>query len=52
MERFNPAVVAGLMCRHLVSVDWQGRVYDCELQPDADLRVGGGDGLPAVGLTA
>lgn len=26
----NPANVEGLMCRHLVSVGWQGSVYDCD----------------------
>jgi radical SAM/Cys-rich protein len=31
LERsFNPATVAGLMCRHQVSVDWNGRLYDCD----------------------
>jgi radical SAM/Cys-rich protein len=29
-DHFNPATVAGLMCRHLISVDWLGRVYDCD----------------------
>ena len=29
-ERFNPETVPGLMCRHLVSVDWRGYVYDCD----------------------
>ncbi len=26
----NPANLAGVMCRELVSVDWQGRLYDCD----------------------
>jgi radical SAM/Cys-rich protein len=31
LERsFNPATVPGLMCRHQVSVDWNGRLYDCD----------------------
>jgi len=29
-DNFNPGTVAGLMCRHLLSVDWLGRVYDCD----------------------
>lgn len=29
-QQFNPATVPGLMCRHLVSVDWLGQVYDCD----------------------
>jgi radical SAM/Cys-rich protein len=31
LERsFNAATVAELMCRHQVSVDWNGRIYDCD----------------------
>ena len=30
MENFNPATVDGLMCRHLLSVDYLGRIYDCD----------------------
>ena len=26
---FNPAAVAGLMCRNTLSVSWDGRLYDC-----------------------
>ena len=29
-DNFNPSTVAPLMCRHLLSVDWQGFVYDCD----------------------
>ena len=29
-DNFNPETVAPLMCRHLVSVDWQGYVFDCD----------------------
>lgn len=27
---FNPCAVAGLMCRNQLSVDWEGRLYDCD----------------------
>jgi radical SAM/Cys-rich protein len=27
---FNPATVAGVMCRNTLSVDWQGFLYDCD----------------------
>lgn len=30
VEAFNPGAVEGLMCRSLVSVDWTGRLYDCD----------------------
>ena len=29
-ERFNPATVEGLMCRSLISVSWDGTLYDCD----------------------
>jgi radical SAM/Cys-rich protein len=29
-DRFNPETVPALMCRTLVSVAWDGRVYDCD----------------------
>lgn len=29
-ERFNPAVVSGLMCRSLISISWDGYLYDCD----------------------
>src|SRR3990167_958444 len=39
-ENFNPATVPGLMCRHLISVDWLGRVYDCDFNQMLDLPLG------------
>ena len=30
VDNFNPSNVEPLMCRHLISVDWQGYVYDCD----------------------
>lgn len=41
IENFNPATVQGLMCRHLVSVDWEGRVYDCDFNQMLDMPLGG-----------
>ncbi|HOG17350.1 MAG: 7-carboxy-7-deazaguanine synthase [Syntrophaceae bacterium PtaU1.Bin231] len=29
-DSFNPATLARLMCRHQISVDWDGRLYDCD----------------------
>ncbi len=29
-ESFNPATVPGLMCRHQISVGWDGTLYDCD----------------------
>ncbi|VAW40552.1 hypothetical protein MNBD_DELTA04-1459 [hydrothermal vent metagenome] len=30
VNSFNPATVAGLMCRKLISVSWEGLLYDCD----------------------
>lgn len=30
VNAFNPATVSGLMCRNLISVDWTGRLFDCD----------------------
>jgi radical SAM/Cys-rich protein len=34
---FNPATVAGLMCRNQLSIDYLGRVYDCDFNQMAEL---------------
>ncbi|HEV2880676.1 MAG TPA: arsenosugar biosynthesis radical SAM (seleno)protein ArsS [Pyrinomonadaceae bacterium] len=39
VEAFNPQAVAGLMCRTLLSVDWTGRLYDCDFNQMLDLGV-------------
>lgn len=39
VEAFNPAAVAGVMCRRLVSVDWTGRLYDCDFNQMLELGV-------------
>ena len=36
---FNPATVEGLMCRTLVSVDWTGRLFDCDFNQMLELGV-------------
>ena len=40
-DNFNPATLPGLMCRHLISVDWLGLVYDCDFNQMLDLPLGG-----------
>lgn len=30
IENFNPATIAGLMCRNTISVSWTGQVFDCD----------------------
>jgi radical SAM/Cys-rich protein len=39
VEAFNPHSVEGLMCRTLVSVDWKGRLYDCDFNQMLELGV-------------
>lgn len=39
---FNPAAIAGLMCRNTVSIGWDGRVYDCDFNQMLELPVRGG----------
>lgn len=38
---FNPCVVEGLMCRTLVSVDWDGYLYDCDFNLAKGLAMAG-----------
>ncbi|RMG76723.1 MAG: radical SAM/Cys-rich domain protein [Bacteroidetes bacterium] len=39
VEAFNPATVAGVMCRNTLSVSWDGYIYDCDFNQMLDLRV-------------
>ncbi len=36
-QAFNPATVAGLMCRDTLSVSWDGRLYDCDFNQMLDI---------------
>ena len=40
IDNFNPATVDGLMCRHIVSVDWLGRIFDCDFNQMLDIHAG------------
>lgn len=55
-ERFNPCTVTGLMCRSLISVSWDGYLFDCDFNQACNLPLGGRalhitelQALPAVG---
>lgn len=39
VEAFNPATIDGLMCRSMLSVDWQGNLFDCDFNQMLNLRV-------------
>jgi radical SAM/Cys-rich protein len=49
---YNPAALAGLMCRNTLSVGWDGRLYDCDfnqmLELEMDLPGDGGQGGPHI----
>jgi radical SAM/Cys-rich protein len=40
VNHFNPATVDGLMCRDLVSVGYDGRLYDCDFNQMLELPIG------------
>jgi radical SAM/Cys-rich protein len=40
-NHFNPATVESLMCRDLVSVGWDGKLYDCDFNQMLDLETPG-----------
>lgn len=46
MERlanaFNPAAAAGVMCRHTLSVGWDGTLYDCDFNQMLELPLAEG----------
>ena len=39
VQAFNPATIAGLMCRNTLSVSWDGYLYDCDFNQQLDLRL-------------
>ncbi|HEY8154738.1 MAG TPA: arsenosugar biosynthesis radical SAM (seleno)protein ArsS [Myxococcota bacterium] len=41
VAHFNPRTVDALMCRHLVSVGWDGELYDCDFNQMLELPLGG-----------
>ena len=40
VSAFNPAAVRALMCRTMISVGWDGRLYDCDFNQMLGLEVG------------
>jgi MoaA/NifB/PqqE/SkfB family radical SAM enzyme len=38
VDAFNPASVAGLMCRSTLSIGWRGEVYDCHFNQQLGMR--------------
>ncbi len=42
VNAFNPAAVSELMCRSMISVGWDGRLFDCDFNQMLDLEIGFG----------
>ena len=40
VNHFNPATVDALMCRDLVSIGWDGRLYDCDFNQMLNIPLG------------
>lgn len=43
-DRFNPEAAGAIMCRTLISVDWLGRVYNCDFNQALGMSVTAADG--------
>ncbi|HET6387530.1 MAG TPA: arsenosugar biosynthesis radical SAM (seleno)protein ArsS [Armatimonadota bacterium] len=38
---FNPSAARGVMCRNLISIGWDGQIYDCDFNQMLEIPVGG-----------
>lgn len=45
-QSYSKGNLESVMCRTLLSVDWQGYLYDCDFNQMLDLPLGCGDGKP------
>jgi len=41
VSSFNPEAAPGIMCRSLLSVSWDGRIYDCDFNQTMEIPVSG-----------
>jgi len=48
VNHFSPRSVEGLMCRSLVSVGWEGTLYDCDFNQMLELGMTRSNGAPAL----
>jgi radical SAM/Cys-rich protein len=39
VQAFNPATIAGLMCRNTLSVSWDGYLYDCDFNQQLEMHM-------------
>ncbi len=47
-KNFNPATLPGLMCRSLVSVGYDGKLYDCDFNQMLEMELEQPGGAPSV----
>ncbi|GBD98981.1 antilisterial bacteriocin subtilosin biosynthesis protein AlbA [bacterium BMS3Abin07] len=43
IDAFNPSTLDGIMCRHLISVGWNGKLYDCDFNQVAGIGLSDGN---------
>ena len=43
-SRFNPDAAGNIMCRTLISVDWQGKIYNCDFNQALKMPITADDG--------
>jgi radical SAM/Cys-rich protein len=46
LAAFNPSAAEGVMCRSLISVGYDGRIYDCDFNQMLEMDAVGADGRP------
>ncbi|MGD8898054.1 MAG: DUF3641 domain-containing protein, partial [Acidobacteriota bacterium] len=49
-QAFNPETIAALMCRTLISVGWDGRIYDCDFNQMLEIEAGDDTAMTIHGL--
>ncbi|MEE9275824.1 MAG: arsenosugar biosynthesis radical SAM (seleno)protein ArsS [bacterium] len=50
-EAYNPDTLPGLMCRHLISVGWEGSLYDCDFNQMLEMALANGRPLKLWDVT-
>ncbi len=41
IDNFHPLTVEGVMCRSMLSVDWQGRLFECDFNQMLNIELAG-----------
>ena len=48
VNAFNPAAAAAVMCRDLISIGWDGALYDCDFNQMLEMPAAGGSARPSI----